>query len=119
MASPDMARWRLSWGNPHTEPPAGQPRHKGAVLVQRGEPCPPDLLALKVPGDGYMLGWELVTQKPIRRWSPEAKARTRRRNLRARLERAVPLFADIIEKEELARRPGYFDGSDRWRIDAN
>ncbi|MBB2164544.1 hypothetical protein HLH26_08315 [Gluconacetobacter sp. 1b LMG 1731] len=46
-----------------------------------------------------------------RRWSGERKAAARRRNLRRRLDRAVPLFADQLEADELARRPAYFDAS--------
>ncbi|WP_245274509.1 theronine dehydrogenase [Mesorhizobium sp. L2C066B000] len=63
-------------------------------------------------GGGYSIGWELVTQQPIRRWSPEAKAKARRRNMRKRLEKKVPLFADMFEQDELARRPDYFAGAD-------
>lgn len=106
----DMVRYSLRWGNPYTEPTG--PRIKLAVLVPRGASCPPEILAIKVPGDGYAVCWELVSQRPIRRWSTEAKARARKRNLRARLERRVPLFAEIFIAEELERRPSYFSGGD-------
>ncbi len=82
------------------------------MLVPRGTPCPPEVLELWVPGAGYSIGWELVTQQPIRRWSTEAKAKARRRNLRKRLDKKVPLFADMFEQEELARRPDYFAGGE-------
>lgn len=106
----DMARYSLAWRNPYTQPPG--PRVLKAMLVPRGAPCPVEIMDLWVPGGGYCVSWELVTQKPIRRWSTEAKARTRRRNLRKRLEKKVPLFADQFEAEELARRPGYFAAED-------
>lgn len=113
MASPstDMARWSVSWRNPYTEPPGGK-RVIAAVLVRRGEKCPQELYDMVVPGSGWTIGWELVSQRPVRRWSPEAKGRTRRRNMRSRLEKRVPLFADMFEQEELASRPRYFAGED-------
>ncbi|ATJ92918.1 hypothetical protein HK16_17325 [Acetobacter senegalensis] len=46
---------------------------------------------------------------PPKRWSGTRKVAARRRNLRRRLEKAVPLFADQFEKQELQRRPDYFD----------
>lgn len=106
----DMVRYSLRWGNPYTQPTG--PKVLAAMLVPRGERCPPEIAALKVPGDGYALCWELVTQRPIRRWSTEAKAKARKRNLRARMERRLPLFAEILIAEELQRRPGYFAGGD-------
>jgi hypothetical protein len=105
-----MVRYSLAWRNPYTTP-AG-PRVLKAMLVPRGAPCPPEIKELWVAGGGYCISWELVSQKPIKRWSAEAKARTRRRNLRQRLEKKVPLFADIFEQEELARRPDYFAGGE-------
>lgn len=106
----DMARYTIMWRNPHTEPPRG--KVLGARLVPAGEPCPPELLDLFTPGDGYCVSWQLVTQRPIVRWSAETKGRVRRRNLRKRLEKKVPLFADMFEAAELARRPDYFEGKD-------
>ena len=103
---PDMARWSLSWGNPHTNPPG--PRVLASALVERGQPCPPEVKAQWSPGCGYVIGWQLVTQRPIRRWSPEAKAAARLRNLRQRIERKFPLFAEGFIAAELARRPDYF-----------
>ncbi|MCT4496064.1 hypothetical protein [Bosea minatitlanensis] len=105
-----MARWSLSWGNPYTQPPG--PRVLAAVLVERGQPCPAEVKALWSPGCGYVISWQLVTQRPIRRWSAEAKAKVRRRNLRDRLERKVPLFAEILIAEELERRPSYYAGGE-------
>ncbi len=110
--STDMARWSLAWRNPHTQPPPGQPRMIKAILVPRGQPCPQELYDLWTPGTGYCVGWELVTQRPIRRWTAEAKANARRRNLRRRLEKKVPLFADMFEQMELAKRPSYFAGGE-------
>jgi hypothetical protein len=105
-----MVRYTLAWRNPSREPPG--PRVLKAMLVPRGAPCPEEIMALWTPGGGYSIGWELVTQKPIRRWSAEAKAKARRRNLRRRLEKKVPLFADMFEQAELDSRPNYFAGDD-------
>lgn len=106
----DMVRYSLAWRNPHTEPPG--PRVLKAMLVPRGEPCPAEIMELWVPGAGYCVTWELVTQKPIRRWSREAKAAARRRNLRKRVEEKFPLFADDFISAEIERRPRYYAGED-------
>lgn len=102
----DMARYTLAWRRPDIPPPG--PRVLKAILVPRGEPCPKEIMDLFVPGSGYSIGWELVTQKPIRRWSREAKARARLRNLRRRIEKRYPLFAEAFIQDELQRRPAYF-----------
>lgn len=66
------------------------------------------------PGTGYAVCVQpLTADKPIVRWSKAVKARVRRRNLKRRLERKVPLFATSLYEEELARWPDYFDGE--WR----
>ena len=108
----DMVRWSIRWGHPRTDPPGGGARVKAAILVPRGQSCPAELLEQKVPGDGWALCWELVSQKPIRRWSPEAKARVRQQNLRRRIEKKFPLFAEDFIAAELAARPDYFSAKD-------
>ncbi|WP_240554549.1 hypothetical protein [Acetobacter cibinongensis] len=60
------------------------------------------------PGSGWSHGWSPLLDPP-KRWSGTRKAAARRRNLRRRLEKAVPLFADQFEEQELQRRPDYFD----------
>lgn len=106
----DMVRYTLAWRLPHKEPPG--PRVLKAMLVPRGERCPAEIMALWRPGEGYAIGWELVTQKPIRRWSPEAKAKARQRNLRKRMELRYPLFAEIWIAQELQHRPSYYAGGE-------
>lgn len=106
----DMARYTLAWRRPDV--PAPGPRVLKALLVPRGAPCPQEIMDLFVPGSGYSIGWELVTQKPIRRWSPEAKARARMRNLRKRMERKFPLFAEMFIQKELQLRPAYYAADD-------
>jgi len=103
----DMVRWSIRWGNPGTEPPGGV-RIKAAVIVPRGHECPGELMDQKVPGDGWALSWELISQKPIRRWSPEAKARARLRNLRQRIEKKFPLFAEDFIAAAISKRPEYY-----------
>jgi hypothetical protein len=107
---PDMVRYSVSWRNPHTQPPG--PRVLAAALVQRGEGCPPEVMKHWTAGSGYAVTWELVTQRPIRRWSAEAKGKARRRNLRARMEERYPLFAEIWIAAELKRRPSYYAGGE-------
>jgi len=101
-----MVRYSLAWRRPDLPPPG--PRILLAMLVPRGARCPPEIEAAWKPGAGYAICWELVTQRPIRRWSREAKAKARIRNLRQRMERRYPLFAETFIQEELERRPGYY-----------
>ena len=114
--STDMVRWSLAWRNPNTQPPG--PKVLKAMIVPRGTPCPHEVMELWVAGNGYCIGWELVTQRPIVRWSKEAKAGVRRRIVAARRERKFPLFASMFEDEELGRRPGYYDGDDAQKVGA-
>jgi hypothetical protein len=106
----DMARYTLAWRRPDIPPPG--PRVLKSILVQRGDPCPPEIMEIFVPGSGYSIGWELVTQKPIRRFSREARARIRRRNLERRIQRKFPMFAEEFIARELAARPDYFAAID-------
>ena len=106
----DMARYTLAWRRPDAPPPG--PRVLKAILVPRGAPVPEEIMEIFVPGSGYSIGWELVTQKPIRRWSREAKARARVRNLQRRMEKRFPLFAEMFTQAELAHRPNYYAASD-------
>lgn len=105
----DMARWSLTWRNPFTTPPG--PRVLASAIVQAGTPCPPEVADKWVAGAGYAISWELVEQRPIRRWSLEAKARVRQRRLRRRMERKFPLLANLFINEELAARPEYYAGA--------
>lgn len=110
---PDMVRYSLAWRRPDIPPPG--PNVLKAMIVVRGEPCPAEIMALWVPGAGYSIGWELVTQKPLKRWSQAAKAKARMRNLRHRMERKYPLFAETFIADEIARRPQYFAAEDDMR----
>ncbi|MDH2328312.1 hypothetical protein QCN27_15710 [Cereibacter sp. SYSU M97828] len=107
----DMARYILRWGNP-TVPPPG-PHVLIAQLVPRGDPCPKAVMDQWVAGAGYVISWELVTPQPVKRWSKEAKAKVREANLRRRMEKKYPLFAERFIFEELTRRRAYYAGEDR------
>ena len=60
----------------------------------------------------------MIDQAPVRRWSQEAKARVRQRNLRKRMERKFPLFAESFIADELAERPDYYNAEGEDVIDA-
>jgi len=107
----DMVRWSLRWSNPTTFK-EGMQRTKMAVLVPAGTPCPPEILDAWEPGSRYAVSFERVTQRPIRRWSQEAKSRARRRNLKQRMEKKYLLFAAMFEQAELANRPEYYAAAD-------
>lgn len=111
--------WRVGWGSPWTEPPAGWPR----VLAEALEPdwessdkkIPEDLDALSWQHRGYTIFCAMYESEPrdaSRRWSPERKARTRRQRLEKRLKARYPLFWRQYYDEELARRSLYYEGRD-------
>lgn len=110
-------RCRLFWGNPHTSPPDGLPRIVMAVLCNRPHPVPAEVQTFQRDnpeyglGTGWAVGWERIDQRPIRRWSQEARARVRQRNLRRRMEKRFPLFAEDFIAAEVAARPNYYEGS--------
>jgi hypothetical protein len=114
--APARAVLSVAWGNPCSSPPSdvetlpdGRTLWACTVLDRAVEE---DIRAANAPGvapgSGWCHRWSEVP-RPVKPWSGERKAATRRRNLRARLDKAVPLFADQLEAEEIARRPGYFD----------
>lgn len=105
-------KWRctLAWGNPYTTPTG--PRVLGAVLCDKPYPVPAELLALSKPGEGYCIRWECIEQRPIKRWSQAAKAKVRQANLRRRIEKKFPLFAEVFIAAELASRPQYYEAAD-------
>ncbi len=106
------SKWRctLAWRNPYTTPPG--PRVLAAVLCDAAHPVPEAILSQWVAGSGYSIGWECVEQRPIRRWSQAAKARVRQGNLRKRLQKKFPLFAEDFIAAELAARPEYYEAAD-------
>lgn len=109
-----MSKWRctLAWRHGMRPPPEGKPRVLKAVLCDKPHPCPPEIYEAWLemgPGSGWSVGWEMIEQRPVKRWSPEAKARVRQSNLRKRMEKKFPLFADQFIAAELAARPDYFE----------
>lgn len=78
--------------------------------VEVGQPAPESVMSLWVAGAGYAVCLDFGADKPVRRWSDERKAATRRRNLEIRIHRTAPLFADELIARELMARPDYFRG---------
>lgn len=113
-----MSKWRcsLAWRQgPLSLPPDGMPRVLKAVLCEDARDVPAEILELwqeMGPGSGWSIGWECIEQRPVRRWSPEAKAKVRQSNLRKRIERKFPLFAETFIAAEIARRPSYYEAAD-------
>ncbi|GEL54822.1 hypothetical protein [Asaia bogorensis] len=109
---------RIFWSSPNTQPPEGsETLPDGRTLwacTVLDRAYEREIVAEHAPrvkpGCGWCHGWSAY-YPPVTRWSPERKANTRRRRLRARLERQVPLLADMEEADELSRRPSYFSAS--------
>ena len=112
-----MIKWRcsLAWRRgPGSEPPDGMPRVLLAVLCDSPHPVPPEIDALwreMGPGSGWSVGWQMMEQRPIKRWSREAKAKVRQSNLRRRMEKKFPLLAEQFIAAELSARPDYYEPS--------
>lgn len=107
--APIIWRHSLRWGNPFKQAPG--PRVLIKIETDRPK-TPPGILAAWRPGGGYAVTCQPLPGTPPRRWSQKAKARARQRNLRQRLERKLPLFADQLVAEELERRPDYYAARD-------
>lgn len=100
-------RYSLRWKRPGPCP--GEPELASEV-VEAGKPAPESVMSLWVAGAGYAVCVDFLYERPIRRWSDERKAATRRRNLARRVNRIAPLFADELIERELTVRPDYFSG---------
>lgn len=107
-------KWRcsLAWRHGLKPPPNGMPRVLKAVLCDKPHPCPDEIHDLWLemgPGSGWSVGWEFIDQRPVRRWSQAAKSKVRKGNLRKRLEKKFPLFAEMFIDAELKARPDYYE----------
>lgn len=69
--------------------------------------CPPELLALLVPGQ-ITLAW--TYEAPIKRLSQASLASRRQKRLEVNLAKTAPLFADEIRERELRERPDFYSG---------
>lgn len=103
-----MWRYSLRWRYSHI-PCTGEP-----VLatedVCEGAPVPDSIMLLFVPGGDYAVSLDFLSERPVKRWPPERKAQARLRNLRRRILKSAPLFADELIAREMALRPEYFKG---------
>jgi len=79
-------------------------------VVDAGADVPESVMSRWVAGAGYAICLDFLYDTPVKRWSDERKAATRRRNLEKRINRAAPLFADELIERELTARPDYFKG---------
>ena len=100
-------RYSLRWKRP--DPCPGE-SELASEVVEAGKPVPESVMSLWVAGAGYAVCVDFLYERPIRRWSDERKAATRRRNLARRVNRIAPLFADELIERELTVRPDYFRG---------
>lgn len=106
----EAPKWRYSlrWAMPHI--PCPGPIEIASCEVLAGSTCPPEIRNEWKPGTGYAITIDFEPPKPIKRWSDERRAETRKRNLVKRVQKAAPLFADELIIRELNKRPEYFAG---------
>ena len=107
--APLMWRYSLRWCLPHVpcpgefellviETPAGQRMPEAMRAAWESRPV------------GYGVCLDFPGTETGKRWSAEAKARVRQRNLARRIDKQAPLFADELIARELEQRAGYFKG---------
>jgi hypothetical protein len=101
-------RYSLRWRLPRT--PCPGPHELASAVVEAGQPAPESVMSRWVAGGGYAVCVDFLFDRPLRRWSDERKAATRRRNLDKRIRRAAPLFAEELIERELTARPDYYQG---------
>ena len=103
--------WMIRWSNPFTKPPDGKPEE--LLRVQReassGADMPPEIANFPTIGTGYAIhSYCLDTFLPKRTLSEETKQKIRRANLKRRLEKRLPLFAEELYEKELRAKPDYY-----------
>jgi len=106
---------QLSWCNPYTEPPNGKPRILAEICSVIRHPEPQEFVEackrLHVLGDGYGTRFfALSPRQKQREWTRERKAAHRRRLLEQRIKHKSPMFAIEFIKQEIDRKPHYFEG---------
>ena len=99
-------RYSIRWALPHLPCPGLV--ELASAEVTPGQPCPSELLSIWSPGTGYAVSLDFQQSAVVRRWSQEAKSRTRFRRLEQRLQRQAPLFAAELFERETAQRREYF-----------
>lgn len=100
-------RYSLRWKLPS---PCPGEHELVSEVVEAGQAAPESVMSRWVAGAGYAVCVDFLCDRPVRRWSDERKAATRRRNLVRRVNRTAPLFADELIERELTARPDYFSG---------
>ena len=71
---------------------------------------PDSILSRFIAGGDYVVCLDFFSEQPVKGWPPERKAQARLRNLRRRILKNAPLFAEELIARELALRPEYFKG---------
>lgn len=114
MSDSRVGVWAIVWSNPHKPRPEGQPE----VFLELRTPLAKGQGAGAMPAEiqdcydelspyGYAVCW--WTEGGVtRRLSLETKQKIRRGNLRKRLDRRWPMFAEDLYREALARKPEYY-----------
>lgn len=100
----------LQWYTPYSEPPAGTPRVLRWGIIPLGMEELTALRKLKDAGPnpkGYVVVWLMDSGETSFR-GPEVMQNARLKNLRKRMLKKVPLFADYEIGETVSRKPDYF-----------
>ncbi len=110
-------RHGVAWGNPYTAPPNNLPRvllsvqskhHRPNEKTRRKQNAIIDRLRAKGIW-GFHLTFD-SSDKPVKRWSDEAKHRNRLKRLKQRLskEYSIPEFYESALSTELNKNPSYY-----------
>ena len=112
----------MTWGNRYQPLPEGFTNRTLLQVAAVGTWAVPEAvharyLEIGGPGCGWVIGWQACLPPP-RRFSTEALGRVRRGHLERRVRRQIgPLFADEVIAAELAKKPGYYAGTEHRPAD--
>lgn len=101
--------WAIVWSNPHRPRPPDKPEELLRItrLVSSTTEVPPEIRDFPIIGSGYCIQcW--VEPTPGRQLTEAQKQKIRRSNLRRRLYKRFPLFAESWYREALERKPDYY-----------
>jgi hypothetical protein len=108
-----LMTWQVYWHSPYTQPPDGMPRELLRITDWRESSgdTPAAIEQCWREHPGYCVRWTLTHDpmaRPAVKLSEPLKQRRRRQELRRRLTKRYPLFAEVWFREAVEERPDYY-----------
>lgn len=107
--------WSIEY---HGHCPDGWPKVLAEMFIIGYAPCPQEIKEFPITlGGGYSITHSWVS-RPIKPLHQESLANVRKKRAKRRIMAKYPMFADQFIKEELLRKPDYYNGITDMRIHA-